>query len=239
MPHSAYVQSSFGPSFGHSGSNPVSGTTRLDTVVDPGVDKIYQFFDQSDAIPQRIYPTFFSNGGPSSSPSTWSPHPVLRHSSGAVSFLPDHPHESECLAPAPVGGNFAGVEEWPTPVGGGARIGSEDALQGTTRFGTLSKLHLQQAELERRVAGGRGRRRRGQQLLGFGIAPTLAVGTRPNRDRARIGLIAQQLFGLVVVTKVERAKGGVRGRAALLGRRSGLRGEDEYADDEKNEDSRE
>lgn len=101
---------------------PVSGTTRLDTVVDPGVDKIYQFYDQSDAIPQRIYPAFFSNGGAQNNPSTWSPHPVLRHSSGAVSFLPDHPHESECLAPAPAAGNFAGVEEWPAPVGGGARI---------------------------------------------------------------------------------------------------------------------
>jgi len=95
---------------------------RLDTVVDPGLDGVYQFYDQSDHIAQRIYPAFYSNGGPSSSPSTWSPHPVLRHPSGAVDFLPDHPHESECLAPAPGPGSFAGVEEWPEPTGGGPRI---------------------------------------------------------------------------------------------------------------------
>jgi hypothetical protein len=33
-------------------------------VLDPGVDSIKQFDDQADAIPQRIYPVFFSNGGP-------------------------------------------------------------------------------------------------------------------------------------------------------------------------------
>lgn len=91
-------------------------TTRLDTVVDPGLDAIYQFYDQSDHIAQRIFPSFYPSG------STWYPHPVLRHPSGAVDFLPDHPHESECLAPVPGAGNFAGVEEWPTPTAGGARI---------------------------------------------------------------------------------------------------------------------
>lgn len=96
--------------------------TRLDTVVDPGLDAIYQFHDQSDHIAQRIYPAFYSNGGPVSSASTWAPHPVLRHPSGAVDFLPDHPHESECLAPTPVAGTFAGVEEWPAPTSGGPRI---------------------------------------------------------------------------------------------------------------------
>jgi hypothetical protein len=101
---------------------PGGGTTRLDTLVDPGTDKKYQFFDQSDEIAQRIFPVFYSNGGPQSSASTWRPHPVLRHSSGAVDFLPDHPHESECLAPTPVAGTFAGVTEWPTPTSGGARI---------------------------------------------------------------------------------------------------------------------
>ena len=52
---------------------------------------------------------------------------MLRHSSGAVDHLPDHPHESECLAPAPVAGVFAGIEEWPAPVGGGARVGAQIA----------------------------------------------------------------------------------------------------------------
>ena len=92
---------------------PMTNPNRHDTVLDPGADNVKQFEDQADAIPQRIYPVFFSNGEPDNVASSWSVHPVLRHPSGAVDYLPDHPHESECLAPTPVAGNFAGVTEWP------------------------------------------------------------------------------------------------------------------------------
>lgn len=95
---------------------------RLDTVINPGVDGIYQFHDQSDVFGQQIFPIFYSNGGSSSSAATWNPHPVLRHSSGAVDFFPDHPHESECLAPTPAAGMFAGVEEWPLDATSATRI---------------------------------------------------------------------------------------------------------------------
>jgi hypothetical protein len=101
---------------------PMVNPSRHDTVVNPGVDGIKQFDDQADQFPQQIYPVFFSNGGPDNVASSWSVHPVLRHPSGAVDYLPDHPHESECLAPTPIAGNFAGVEEWPTPTIGGPRI---------------------------------------------------------------------------------------------------------------------
>lgn len=101
---------------------PMSSTTRHDTVVHPGVDGIKQFDDQADHFPQQIYPVFFSNGGPPNVATSWNVHPVLRHPSGAVDCLPDHAHESECLTFTPVAGNFAGVEEWPTPTGGGPRI---------------------------------------------------------------------------------------------------------------------
>lgn len=103
-------------------SVPMADPNRHDTVINPGVDGIKQFDDQADAIPQRIFPVFFSNGGPDNVASSWNVHPVLRHSSGAVDYLPDHPHESECLAPTPVAGSFASVVEWPTPTGGGPRI---------------------------------------------------------------------------------------------------------------------
>lgn len=106
---------------------PMTNPNRHDTVLDPGADNIKQFEDQADAIPQRIYPVFFSNGGPDTVAVSWNVHPVLRHSSGAVDYLPDHPHESECLAPTPVAGSFAGVEEWPAPVGGGVRIPAQVA----------------------------------------------------------------------------------------------------------------
>lgn len=103
-------------------SVPMSSPQRLDTVIDPGTNNIKEFQDQADAIPQRMFPVFFSNGGPSSSASTWAVHPVLRHASGAVDCLPDHPHESECFAPTPVAGNFIAFEEWPAPLAGGSRI---------------------------------------------------------------------------------------------------------------------
>jgi hypothetical protein len=100
-------------------SIPMSSPERLDTVIDPGTDNKKQFEDQSDDIAQRIFPVFLSNGGDAFQMATWSPHPVLRHTSGAVDALPDHPHESECLAPTPVGGvTVAGVEEWPAAPSG-------------------------------------------------------------------------------------------------------------------------
>jgi hypothetical protein len=101
---------------------PMTDPARLDTVLEPGVDNIKQFDDQADAVPQRIYPVFFSNGGPDTIASSWNVHPVLRHPSGAVDYLPDHPHESECLAPTPDAASFDGLVEWPTPTGGGTRI---------------------------------------------------------------------------------------------------------------------
>jgi hypothetical protein len=103
-------------------SVPMSSTTRIDTVLDPGLDNVKQFNDQANAVAQRTFPVFFSNGGPVNAIGTWAVHPVLRHASGAVDVMPDHAHESECFAPTPVAGVFAGVEEWPAAVGGGARI---------------------------------------------------------------------------------------------------------------------
>src|SRR5262245_7502141 len=104
---------------------PMASPSRLDTVLDSGSDNVKQFNDQANAVPQRTFPVFFPNGGDDFVASTWAVHPLLRHSSGAVDCMPDHPHESECLAPPPVAGLFAGVEECPPPVGGGARIAAD------------------------------------------------------------------------------------------------------------------
>jgi hypothetical protein len=101
---------------------PMFNPERHDTVINPGADAIKQFDDQADPVAQPMYPVFFSNGAPDNVASSWSVHPVLRHPSGAVDCLPDHAHESECFAPTPVAGNFAGVEQWPVPIGGGPRV---------------------------------------------------------------------------------------------------------------------
>ena len=100
---------------------------RIDTVVNPGADNIYQFNDQSDSIPQRIYPNYSVTG---TNVMDWRAtiHPVLRMPGqaltrgpliggfsnigpsgerGTVTFsndmdvLPDHPHESECFEVSP------------------------------------------------------------------------------------------------------------------------------------------
>lgn len=95
---------------------------RIDTVTDPGADGRFDFEDQSDTIPQRIYPNYRVNDTDGLGGSSWEAriHPLLRlpgaqlvrssqtTSSGGVTttpnmrftqdidVLPDHPHESQC-----------------------------------------------------------------------------------------------------------------------------------------------
>ncbi len=64
---------------------------RIDTVTNPGPDLRTQFDDQSDDIPQRIFPMYYGSG------SSWTVHPLLRSPLGDIDVLPDHAHESECL----------------------------------------------------------------------------------------------------------------------------------------------
>ena len=89
---------------------------RIDTVVNLGANGLYEFADQSDAIPQRIYPNYRVTDTDGLAGSAWQAkvHPLLmlpgapatRSSGdaggGASGFtkdmdvLPDHPHESVC-----------------------------------------------------------------------------------------------------------------------------------------------
>ena len=64
---------------------------RIDTVTNPGPDRMAQFDDQSDEIPQRIFPHYYKKDN------VWSVHPLLRSPRGDIDVLPDHPHESVCL----------------------------------------------------------------------------------------------------------------------------------------------
>lgn len=96
---------------------------RIDTVVDPGSNGLYEFEDQSDSIPQRIYPNYAVT---QASATEWQAtiHPVLRlpgapnvrqEAAGSAGFtqdvdvLPDHPHESVCYEvtnPAVLSGSY-------------------------------------------------------------------------------------------------------------------------------------
>lgn len=86
---------------------PSVAVNRIDTIVDPGVNDLYEFEDQSDAIPQRIYPNYRVTGATNT---TWSAsvHPLMRLPGAPaqrtdntgftkdLGVLPDHPHESVC-----------------------------------------------------------------------------------------------------------------------------------------------
>lgn len=79
------------------------GIDRISTN-DPGADNAFQFADQSDIIPQKIYPAYTGTTA-SSEPHFLLQHPVKK----VIEVLPDHPHESECILPA----SLADVSVWP------------------------------------------------------------------------------------------------------------------------------
>jgi hypothetical protein len=71
-------------------------TTRLDTLRE-GRDLGFQMDDQSDNLPQEIRPKFFLNPGGQGA----KPHPLLADRCGfAITVLPDHMHEGECMVPS-------------------------------------------------------------------------------------------------------------------------------------------
>jgi len=70
--------------------------SRLDTLRE-GLDLGFHMDDQSDVLPQEIRPKFFLNPGGQGS----KPHPLLTDRSGfAITVLPDHMHEGECIVPS-------------------------------------------------------------------------------------------------------------------------------------------
>ncbi len=95
------------------------GTGRIDTnVPSPGADP--QFDLQSDNIPQRIYPTWYGSSADA------VPHALLSFPGGAVTYLPDHPHEGRCVVPSPLN-----ATEWPND-GGGTQIPPEVVAHGVS-----------------------------------------------------------------------------------------------------------
>jgi len=68
------------------------GPTRIDTTR-PGHDgnlSVVPFDNQSDDIPQTIFPKFYAGS---------IPHPILSTSHGTITVLPDHMHEGEIITP--------------------------------------------------------------------------------------------------------------------------------------------
>ncbi len=91
-----------------------------------GSNDVYEFGDQSDQFPQRLYVNFRTVAG-----GVNAAHPLLQvpASSRAIEVFPDHPHEGECIIPGNLTTKLAdGVtDEWPVATGGGARVSPEMA----------------------------------------------------------------------------------------------------------------
>ncbi len=110
---------------GISGTVPRAGSMRLypapdnvapdyNTTLERGHDGIFDFYDQSDDIPQSIrlrrYPLWDFFPRPFSS--RWAPHPILCGINGPINVLPDHEHEGEAIIPS----SFP-ASEWPSKAG--------------------------------------------------------------------------------------------------------------------------
>jgi hypothetical protein len=126
------------------GEGNLTARDRIDTMVDPGASGEFEFDDQSDDIPQRIYPNYDADY--INFAWTASLHPLLRMPGAPatragsqdfmldIDILPDHPHESVCYEvslqskPAELNAafNIAGMNfvEFPGLFGGGAKVGS-------------------------------------------------------------------------------------------------------------------
>ncbi len=120
-----------------------SSDQRLSTT-GPGTNNVFDFNDQSDSIPQKIYPAY--TGTPSSS----EPHALLQHpTKNIIEVLPDHAHESECIVPASVSDasiwpyDSAGNEVSPQLValsvsyGGGISTHSKQPISEPRCFGAI------------------------------------------------------------------------------------------------------
>lgn len=88
---------------------PALGASRIDTLR-AGPTPGFQFPDQSDTVPQPIYPKrYYSALGSTVFRRRWHPHPVLCGIDGVIDVLPDHMHEGECVVVAALPpGDFPG-----------------------------------------------------------------------------------------------------------------------------------
>lgn len=107
--------------FWGAGTPSASGTDRISTN-HPGADNAFQFVDQSDAIPQHLYPAYSIPAGSTMNADS-EPHYLLQHpTKKIIEVFPDHPHEGICYVPSDLTTTFTHngntLDEWPTDAGG-------------------------------------------------------------------------------------------------------------------------
>lgn len=89
----------------------------------PGADNQYQFGDQSDSIPQRLYPKYYYDPIAPNNLALSQPHYLLQHPTKLIiEVFPDHPHEGECVEPTTLTSTFSldgnTLDEFPESVPG-------------------------------------------------------------------------------------------------------------------------
>jgi len=114
-----------------------NGPTRIDTLR-MGTSEGFQAGDQSDGTPQQICPRFrVDEDG-----RTVVPHPVLADGGFAVTILPDHMHEGECVIPGSLDQTYQfdgqeEKEEYPMMLGIPARVSPVTVAIATSASGLL------------------------------------------------------------------------------------------------------
>lgn len=121
-----------------------SGEDRLSTILS-GDDELYEFDDQSDRHPQRLYLNRRTEAG-----GVDMPHPLMQvktsdGKNAAIVHIPDHPHEGECIIPDNLEREFVNGEpdnlrltdEWPVEIGGDKRISPEIVAKSMSHGGDL------------------------------------------------------------------------------------------------------
>jgi hypothetical protein len=110
--------------------------TRIDTLRE-GFDSGYQFDDQSDYVPQEIYPKFKISK--SCSP---EPHHLLGYGRAAIKVLPDHMHEGECIVPTDLKTSYQSggkkFDEFPPLTGSEDRLPPETVAVAVSAGGYFS-----------------------------------------------------------------------------------------------------
>jgi hypothetical protein len=101
-------------------NTPSAGQANRLTTNVPGSDDVYQFDDQADEFPQRLYVNYRTDAG-----GIGNAHPLLQlpgsSPARAIEVFPDHPHEGECVVPSNLTTKLADniTDEWPVQIGGG------------------------------------------------------------------------------------------------------------------------
>lgn len=114
-----------------------NGPSRIDTLR-MGSSAGFEANDQKDGTPQQICPKFFLDDDGR----TAYPHPLLADGNFAITILPDHMHEGECMIPESLERTYQfdsdePKEEYPSMLGIPARVSPVTAAIATSASGLI------------------------------------------------------------------------------------------------------